>query len=78
MRKGMLNRIASMVAVVVALLSCLAINLVGAKYYSEINAGALVPTADFVVNINYDESQNNLSLNPTPNGTFADTGYKPA
>lgn len=70
MRKGMRNRITAIVTLIVALLSCLAINFVGAKYYSEINEGALVPTADFVVNIKTDEGQNNLTLTPSPNGSF--------
>ena len=70
MRKGMLNRIASMVAVIVALLSCLAINLVGARYSSLINEDILLPAANFIVDIKYEEGQNNLSLTPSANGSF--------
>ena len=70
-RKGMLNRIACMVALIVALLSCLAINVVGAKYSSLINGDVLVPAANFIVNIKYENGQDNLHLTPSLNGSFA-------
>ena len=69
-KKRSFSNIAVLVALIVALLSCLAVNNTWARYSSEFDGEATAPTAKFIVNVLCDENNNNLSVVPTNNGNF--------
>lgn len=64
MKNKLISKTAILVAILVTLLSCLAIRSTTAKYYSEYNGEASGDTAKFIVDILYDENNNNLSITP--------------
>lgn len=70
-KKRSFSNIAVLVALIVALLSCLAVNNTWARYSSEFDGEATAPTAKFIVDIKFENGNENLSVTPSPSGGIA-------
>lgn len=63
-------KITTLVTIIVALLSCLSINLTWAKFTSTIEEDINTPTANFIVELKHDEANENLYMTPSASGSF--------